>query len=451
MRQAYRQFDQSLAGRKPTPEEESRRQDLLAAIGRAVLSIPENAASTPGTPFDGLLEIPTATVLGHEQAELVPTIHLLGRGDVARPKDAIPPALPLALAEKTERDAALPGPYGSRRELALWLTRPDHPLLARVMVNRLWAWHFGRGIVSTPSDFGRMGQPPTNPDLLDWLAVEFPAHGWSIKAMHRTIMLSRTYRQASDYFTPEHERADPDNRYLWRMNRRRLEGESLWDSIHAVAGTLHQQLGGRPVMPPLAGEEKTDKANWGTTVDPAQQTRRGLYIVVRRNFRFPLFDIFDAPVNAVSCAGRDVSTVAPQALWLMNNRVPQDQSLRLAARIVKDAGTEPAAWVRRGVELALQRAATEDEVREAIVLLQSLETIESTAARLAAESGNPADGAAGTSAVGVTGQNPSSATAASSKTRNLPAELAALPPARAAALQLFCLSLLNLHEFVFVD
>ena len=175
VRQAYRQFDQSLAGRKPTPEEESRRQDLLAAIGRAVLSIPENAASTPGTPFDGLLEIPTATVLGHEQAELVPTIHLLGRGDVARPKDAIPPALPLALAEKTERDAALPGPYGSRRELALWLTRPDHPLLARVMVNRLWAWHFGRGIVSTPSDFGRMGQPPTNPDLLDWLAVEFPA------------------------------------------------------------------------------------------------------------------------------------------------------------------------------------------------------------------------------------------------------------------------------------
>src|SRR5262249_15681307 len=122
-RRAYQLFEKSIAGRPATAEEENRKQELLAAIGRAVLPIPERAASTPGTPFDGLLEIPTATVLGQQQAELVPKIFLLGRGDVARPKEEIAAALPTALAEKTERDAALPGPHGSRRELALWLTK----------------------------------------------------------------------------------------------------------------------------------------------------------------------------------------------------------------------------------------------------------------------------------------------------------------------------------------
>ena len=171
------------------------------------------------------------------------------------------------------------------------------------MVNRIWAWHFGRGIVSTASDFGHMGQPPTHPELLDWLATEFIARCWSVKAVHRQIMLSRTYRQASDFHSAEHERVDADNRFLWRMNRRRLEAEALWDAVHSVAGTLNPQVGGRPVMPPLAAEEQTDKANWVESADPKQHARRGLYILVRRNFRFPLFDIFDAPVNAVSCAG----------------------------------------------------------------------------------------------------------------------------------------------------
>ena len=320
-----------------------------------MLSLPENGASAPGTPFDGLMEVPTATVLGHEQPELVPTVYVLSRGDLSRPKEAVQPALPAILARNTGREAALAGPFGSRKELALWLTQPDHPLTARVMVNRIWAWHFGRGIVATPNDFGRMGQPPTHPELLDWLATEFVARGWKIKEMHRLIMLSRTYRQRSDFFSEEHGRIDPDNRFLWRMNRRRLEAESLWDAVHAVAGTLNLKMGGRPVMPPLAAEELTDKAFWVTNADPQEHTRRGLYILVRRNFRFPLFDIFDAPVNAVSCAGRDVSTVAPQALWLMNNKTAFGQSQAFAARLVREAGNKPESWIDRGWRLALGR------------------------------------------------------------------------------------------------
>ncbi len=416
-RRAYRLFERSVAGHPLSTSEEQRRKDLLAAIGQAVLSLPENGASAPGTPFDGLMEVPTATVLGHEQPELVPTVYVLKRGDLSRPNEAVQPALPAILARNTGREPALAGPFGSRKELALWLTQPDHPLTARVMVNRIWAWHFGRGIVATPNDFGRMGQPPTHPELLDWLATEFVARGWKIKEMHRLIMLSRTYQQRSDFFSEEHGRIDPDNRFLWRMNRRRLEAESLWDAIHAVAGTLNLKMGGRPVMPPLAAEELTDKAFWVTNADPQEHTRRGLYILVRRNFRFPLFDIFDAPVNAVSCAGRDVSTVAPQALWLMNNKTAFGQSQAFGARLLREAGNKPESWIDRGWRLALGRHPTSEEMREALALLATLEHTSANAAQLS----------------------------------GVPVEYAALPPARAAALSKLCLALFNLHEFDYVD
>ncbi len=304
-RRAFRLFEQSLAGRQPTTEEEQRRQELLAAIGRAVLAVPERAASTPNTPFDGLLEVPTASILGPELPELAPPIHVLSRGDVGRSKQLAAPSVPVVLAEKTKNPSALPSGFGSRKALALWLTAPSHPLTARVMVNRIWAWQFDRGLVATPNDFGHMGQAPSHPELLDWLAAEFVDHKWSIKSMHRLIMLSRTYQQSSAFSSDRHQALDPDNRLLWRMNRRRLEGEEIWDALHTIAGTLNPSMGGRPVMPPLVPEELTDKAAWVVNADPQQHSRRGLYVVVRRNFRFPLFDTFDAPVNAVSCAGRD--------------------------------------------------------------------------------------------------------------------------------------------------
>ena len=358
------------------------------------------------------------------------TVRLLSRGELARPKQKMTPRLPEFLTVGQVSNLSQPDTEAqrtgykpvlhtseSRKELALWLTRPDHPLTARVMINRIWQWHFGRGIVATPNDFGQMGIPPTHPELLDWLAIEFVARGWSIKSMHRLIMTSRTYRQSSSFYTKKHGRIDPDNTLLWRMNRRRLEGEAIWDAIHSVAGTINPVIGGRPVMPPLLAEELTNKSNWVESQIPSQHTRRGLYIIVRRNFNFPLFDLFDAPVRAVSCSGRDVSTVAPQALWLLNNHLGFKQAKHFAARLVREAGQEAEAQVRRAWLLALGRPATDDEASEAVELLKQLETT---------DPGSP-------------------------PIEHPPAELARLPPARAAALTKFCLTVLNLNEFVYVD
>ena len=416
-RRAFRLFEQSLAGRQPTVMEEQRRQELLAAIGRAVLAIPERGGSTPNTPFDGLLEVPTASILGPELPELVPPIHVLSRGDLGRSKQRATPSLPVVLAEKTNSPSALPSGSGSRKALALWLTAPSHPLTARVMVNRIWAWHFGRGLVATPNDFGHMGQAPSHPELLDWLASEFVNRKWSIKSMHRLIMLSRTYQQSSAFSSDRHQTLDPDNRLLWRMNRRRLEGEEIWDALHAIAGTLNVSMGGRPVMPPLAPEELTDKAAWVVNADPQQHARRGVYVVVRRNFRFPLFDTFDAPVNAVSCAGRDCSTVAPQALWLLNNALADRQSQELAARVIRETGRQPSDWVVRVWQFTLQRPPTPEESREALALLDRLTT--------AIEPAVPA-----------TGQSVQPQT---------------IPAAQVEALEQLCLALFNLNEFLYVD
>ena len=132
-----------------------------------------------------------------------------------------------------------------RKQLALWLSRPDHPLTARVMVNRLWQWHFGLGLVRTPNDYGRQGEQPSHPQLLDWLAVEFTARNWSLKAMHWLILNSSTYRMSSLHGDPAAHSLDPENRLLWRMNRRRLEAEVLWDATLAVAGTLNLGVYGR--------------------------------------------------------------------------------------------------------------------------------------------------------------------------------------------------------------
>jgi hypothetical protein len=454
-RKAYRLFEKRVSGRERTPEEKDRARQLLEAIGRAVLDVPDAASSSPNDRWDGLLEIPAASVLGHERPELVASVHLLQRGDVRRPNEQMAARLPQALAAATGTKPELPGPFGGRKQLALWLTRPDHPLTARVMVNRVWQWHFGQGLVSTPNDFGNMGQPPSHPALLDWLACEFveptlstagkttrqgegetrregvegasnsalrtphSALPWSIKRMHKLIMLSQAYRRDGRFATEKHLREDPENRLFWRMNRRRLEAEALWDALHAAAGTLNLKLGGRSVIPPVADDEIAalrDRWHWPVSADPAEHNRRGLYILVRRNFRFPMFEVFDAPVNSVSCPARDVTTVAPQALWFLNNKVMLRQAQELAGRVVREAGDAPAEFVKRAWMLALSRPPTAGEEQEALKLIDSL----------AADSSTPA-------------------------LENLPEALAKLPSLKAAALAKFCLALFNLNEFAFVD
>jgi hypothetical protein len=329
-RKALRMFDARVAGRALASDETTERQNLLNNIASAVLSLPEQTAL--GVPLVGLMETPTISVLGHERPELVKPVVLLSRGELTRPKGEVPPALPQALREVSGWTEQMPGPRQNRAALARWITSPRHPLTARVMVNRIWNGHFSRGIVGSLNDFGQMGERPTHPELLDWLASTFMKDGWSIKKMHRLIMLSATYQMDSRGDSATNTAIDPQNRYLWRMNRRRLEAEVIWDSIHSVAGTLNLKMGGRPVVPPL-GPDEGAPAYWIVSADPAEHTRRGLYILQRRNFRFPMFDVFDLPINAVSAPSRDVTTVAPQALWLLNNGTVSRQTAAFAARI----------------------------------------------------------------------------------------------------------------------
>jgi hypothetical protein len=332
-RRAYRIFEERTKGKQLSEEEKKEKQRLLTNVANELLALPEGTAHDG--PYVGLMEVPTASVLGHERAELVPVVHVLNRGEVTRPRDKIEAKLPDVLCEASGWKGSMPGPFGSRKQLALWLTDPRHPLTARVMANRIWYWHFGRGIVATPNDFGKMGEAPTHPELLDWLASEFVKNGWSIKKMHRLMMLSSTYKMDSKFATEENLKKDPVNQYLWRMNRRRLESELLWDALHSVSGTINLKMGGRPVMPPLDRDEMAP-GSWIVSADPAEHTRRGIYIMVRRNFRFPMFDVFDSPVNAVSAPTRDTTTVAPQALYFMNNRTTFREAKAFAARLLQE-------------------------------------------------------------------------------------------------------------------
>jgi len=424
-RTSYKLFQARTGGRALTPEEDTEKQRLLVAIAEAVLQLPEKAGSVPNSPFDSLMGIPAARVLGHERRELLPTIFMLERGELSNPTSRATPALPATLATATGVKREIHGPYGSRKQLALWLTRKDHPLTARVMVNRLWQWHFGRGIVATANDFGAMGSGPTHPELLDWLASEFVQRDWSIKQMHRLIMNSSTYRMASDFATSAHLEKDPSNRYLWRMNRRRLEAEAIWDAVHFTAGTLNLQMGGRPVVPPLPEDEIAalrERWHWPVSADPTQHTRRGMYILVRRNFPFPMFEVFDAPVTSSSCPVRDVTTVAPQALWTLNSPSVFEQAKQLAGRIATMAGTDDAEWIASVWLTLLSRPITEEESKEAAALLGQLtEQATENQDQLATALGE------------------------------LPESLRPLDLPRATAMIQFCLAAYNLNEFSFID
>ncbi len=370
-RRAYRNFEAAHPGER-TDAQRKEHQRLRDAIVNAVLSVPEKATGLPHSPFEGLLEIPTVSVLSSELPPLVKPVHRLDRGELARAREPVKAALPGALAKATDTPSKLPYPTGGRQALALWMTQPDHPLTARVMVNRIWQWHFGRGLVETANDFGTHGTPPSHPELLDWLAHEFVQRGWSLKAMHRLLMTSNAYQRDSRFASPEHLRQDPDNRFLWRMNRRRLEAEILWDNVHAVSGTLNRTIGGRPVFPPLAADELAalrDRWHWPVSADPKSHTRRGIYIVVRRNFRFPMFEMFDAPVPAVSCPSRSVTTVAPQALWNLNNASVHLQAKHLAERIVAQTKGDREQSLTALWWAALSRPPTEQELTEASAYL----------------------------------------------------------------------------------
>jgi hypothetical protein len=292
-----------------------------------------------------------------------PATYRLKRGDWRKPDEEIAPGFLSAIDDRLAAVNPTARTTGRRTALAAWLTKPDHPLTGRVMVNRLWQHHFGRGIVASPSDFGAQGDAPSHPELLDWLAGEFAARGWSLKAMHRLFVTSQAYRQSSSV-SPELRAKDPDNHLFSRMNRRRLEGEALRDAVLSVAGTLNLTAAGGPSVFPELPAELKKPASWTVSQDPAERNRRSVYVCVRRNLRYPIFSAFDVPESSESCARRFTTTTAPQSLLLLNDKLILDAARSFAARVLQAAGNDPTAVTDHAFRLAVGRAPSGVERRE---------------------------------------------------------------------------------------
>ncbi len=253
---------------------------------------------------------------------------------------------------------------GRRLALAQWLTSPDNPLPTRVWVNRIWHHHFGRGIVSTLDNFGRVGDTPTHPELLDWLAVEFRNRGWSAKQMHRLIMTSEAYQMASAYDDAGNVANDLENHYLWRYRPQRLEAEAVRDVIMATSGGIDLTIGGLPVFPHVPEEIlATAQAygRWDNQLDGPDVWRRSIYVYRRRTLSFPFFDTFDLPDQNVTTASRNTSTVATQALTLLNNPFVLGQARLFAERVEEEAPNDIGRQVELAYRTALTRLPTEEE------------------------------------------------------------------------------------------
>ncbi len=266
---------------------------------------------------------------------------------------------------------------GRRLALANWIASPKNPLAARVMVNRIWQHHFGRGIVATPNNFGRMGEAPSHPALLDWLATKFIRSGWSMKAIHRLILFSQAYRQASVSDSSANRQLDPENRLLWKMPVRRLEGEIIRDAILAVSGGLNRQSGGPPVFPAvdkgiIEGSPKGETyQRWPETEDDPTVWKRSVYVAQMRTITPPILDLFDPPDKLASCARRASTTVPTQALQLLNNSFVNRQAALFADRVLNEAGPDAEAQVKRAFLLAFARLPTKTEFDKSMGLLES--------------------------------------------------------------------------------
>ena len=304
-----------------------------------------------------------------DASRTAPPEYILSKGIWDAPLDEVQPGF-LSILDPSPAKIVPPeglNSTGRRSALANWLTDPKNPLTARVMINRIWQDHFGNGIVRTSSDFGIMGDRPTDLQLLDYLATTFVENGWSMKKMHRLIMLSNTYQQSSGY-QAEAAKVDPDNKLLWRFDRRRLEGEVIRDSMLMAAGQLNLKMGGPGVFPPIPeGISNGSKyLSWKPETDSAEADRRSVYVFVKRNLRYPMFEAYDFPDTSESCPRR-YSTVSPtQPLVGMNDTLIREWSREVASRVLNDAGLSPEQQVERAFRIVFTRA-PRDEERQAVL------------------------------------------------------------------------------------
>ena len=316
--------------------------------------------------YQALLPQPLPTVqIMRDQDVASPATHILKAGSIDSPLEEVAPGglsildpAPAAIRPLPELNSS-----GRRTALANLLADPRHPLTTRVIVNRIWQGHFGRGIVATPNDLGLMGERPTHRELLDWLTATFTGtDGWSIKKLHRRILLSATYRQASD-FRAEAAAIDNDNKLLWRYPRRRLESEAIRDSMLAVSGLLDRTMGGPGVFPSVPeGTEIQEGRHWRKSTGDADEYRASVYIFARRLVRYPMLQSFDTPLAIESCGRRQETVTADQALELMNGDAAANFARALAKRVANDAGQSAEALAERAFRLALGRAPSASEL-----------------------------------------------------------------------------------------
>jgi hypothetical protein len=349
-------------------KEEEAIKKLPAADQEKLAALNEKLA-----PFASLKPAPLPTAMAVEDiGGAAPPTHLLAGGNWKRPEETLAPGFPEFLGATTPEQAVLADIHrrapttGRRTQLAAWLTRPDHPLTARVIVNRLWQQHFGRGIVATPNDFGAQGERPTHPELLDWLAVELVESGWSLKHIHRLMVTSATYRMASlvdpdDRNAAKATELDRENKLLWRANRRRLEGEAIRDAMLQTAGELNLEMHGPSARPKLP-KGVSPRYAWEPDEDTAQRNRRSVYVLAKRNMRFPLFEAFDQPDLHQSCPRRAVTVTAPQSLAMLNSELTLELARHWAKRLLSERFVSTADLVRAACAAAYNRAATVEEV-----------------------------------------------------------------------------------------
>lgn len=301
-------------------------------------------------------------------------MHVMMRGNAHAPGDQVSPHFPELFGSplpSIEAAAANARSSGRRRLLADWITQPDNHLANRVIVNRVWQHHFGRGIVRTPNNFGQLGTPPTHPQLLDWLANWFVEHDWSLKALHRLILNSNTYRMSSKA-TPAALAADPANDLFWRFDMRRLTAEEIRDSVLYVSGQLNEKLYGPSVYPKLSAEVLATQSrpgeNWPTS-KPHDAARRSIYIHVKRSLIPPELASFDFPETDTSCEARFNTTQAAQALNMLHSELMQTQAAALARRAQREAGDGLVPQVEYTLTLALQRDPDKHLVDDCLALI----------------------------------------------------------------------------------
>jgi hypothetical protein len=336
----YLEIDDDQAGKALKGEKKAKYAALLAELKKS-------ATIDPG---------PEPIGIGmHDLSGTAPQTHLLGVGVWDNPKEEVQPGFLSILDPNPARIAALADAHttGRRTALANWLVDPANPLTARVFVNRLWHHHFGEGIVATPSDFGAMGQRPSNPELLDWLTSDFQTSGWDVKRMQKLIVMSNTYRQSS-VSNEESAKVDPRNRLLWHFPRQRLEGEAIRDSALSVAGLLNVSMGGPSVYPELPAGAGKPRGGWKTSTG-ADANRRSIYIFVRRNSRYPMLEEFDMPDTHESCGRRNQTITAPQAMSLLNDKLMLEWAEAFAGRVLRQGGADANAQIENAYRLAYGR------------------------------------------------------------------------------------------------